>query len=342
MPDPAPLNEGEFAALMKGCDGAGLSSGVAVAVSGGADSMALMLLAHQWAEVQGYTLTALTVDHGLREDSHAEAAQVKAWVLAQGIEHHTLTWEAPTGLTTAIQARARTARYSLMSEWCRTHDVSHLLVAHHLNDQAETVLMRMKKRSTLFGLCSMAAVRDCAGVKLCRPLLSVPKIRLTATLQKFGQAWVEDPSNHNADFERVRVRAQLIDLAPLGVTSERLAKAAQSARVVCDIIDGAADRLIAATVTTRQNGGMALTAKFSDAPNLVRGRALTKLLSKVGNTAYPPSPDKLERLLAWMETSATGARTLSGGLVRAKGAEFHISPELPRKNCKMASKQVIS
>jgi tRNA(Ile)-lysidine synthase len=305
--------------------------------------MALVLLADNWAHARGLSVIALTVDHGLRDGSREEAEQVKAWLSARGIEHHILTWTPPPDLSTAIQARARDARYQLMSGWCKSHGVAHLLVAHHLDDQAETVLMRMKKRSTLFGLSAMAAVRECLGIDLCRPLLSVAKARLVATLYVFDQPWVEDPSNHNQNFERVRVRTQLVDLASYGVTSERLAGAARGARAVCDIIDVAADRLIETSVTVASNGWVTLAPAFSQAPNLVRGRALAKLLGQVGNAPYPPSPDKLHRLLGWMESCETGARTLSGGLVRAKdkGAWFQISPELPRKKCKMPPNEAI-
>jgi len=336
MPHTEPLCEGEFSELMTPFEVSGAKPKIAVAVSGGADSMALVLLAQKWARVQGVHITALTVDHGLRDGSDVEAVQVKSWLSSLRIDHQILTWLAPKTVTSAIQARARDARYRLMGDWCRAHDVCHLLLAHHLDDQAETVLMRMKKQSTLYGLGGMAAVRDLEGVSLCRPFLSVPKSRLTATLQAKGQDWVEDPSNQNMAFERVRVRAQLIDLAEHGVTAERLAGAARSVRAVCNIIDEAADCLIKNTVSNLKNGRLVLAPAFLQAPDQVSRRALSKLLRRVGGGAYPASPDKLERLQKWMKKPTVKARTLAGVLVRSHSTGFEIAPELPRKKCKNA------
>jgi len=334
MPRPQFLCEAEFARLMTTLDKTRLQSHVAVAVSGGADSMALLLLAHQWGQAQGVAITGLTVDHGLREGSSREAQQVKTWLAAHQIEHHILTWSDHGKVTTAVQARARDARYRLMGNWCRNHGILSLLLAHHQDDQAETVLMRLKKGSTLYGFGAMAPMRDCEGVTLCRPLLTVPKCRLIATLHGKNQEWVEDPSNQNTAFERVRVRAQLIELAAQGVTAKRLASAAQSARAVCDIIDVAAGRLLATTVFNTEDGHLVLAQEFLQAPNQVYGRALSRLLRTVGGTVYPPSPDKLQRLLTWMVNPTSGARTLAGVVVRVQALGFQFSAELPRKKCK--------
>lgn len=309
---------------------------VAVAVSGGADSMALALLLHGWGRDLGIAVTALTVDHGLRQGSAAEAAQVGAWLGARGLDHHILTWQHDTPVTSAVQARARDARYGLMGDWCNGHDVTHLFTAHHQDDQAETVLMRLKKGTTLFGLAAMQASRDLGGVVLARPLLTVAKARLTATLHANGQDLVEDPSNQNQAFERVRVRQLLQTLADEGVSAERLAGAARGARAVRDILDAAAQRLLSAH-TKFQAGVVTLNQPFWDAPEVVCTRALANVLTRVGGSDYAPSPAKLDRLYAWMARSGevsgrTPGRTLGGCWVRRKGGEFFISPEPPRKS----------
>ncbi|HLU65659.1 MAG TPA: tRNA lysidine(34) synthetase TilS, partial [Kofleriaceae bacterium] len=167
---------------------------LAVAVSGGPDSLCLCLLAHGWAKARGGEVSALTVDHGLRPTSADEARQVAAWLGPRGIDHHVLRW---TGAkpATAIQEAAREARYRLLGDWCRAAGVLHLLLAHHLDDQAETVAFRRARGSGPEGLAGMPAVRELAGLRLLRPLLGVPKARLVATLEAAGQAWLEDPSN---------------------------------------------------------------------------------------------------------------------------------------------------
>src|SRR5471032_2247467 len=115
---------------------------LAVAVSGGADSMALILLCHRWARAQGGTALALSIDHRLRPESASEIRQVGRWLKARGIPYAALAWQqADDKAKAALQARARAARYELLGQWCRSHGVLHLALAHHAGDQAETVLM---------------------------------------------------------------------------------------------------------------------------------------------------------------------------------------------------------
>ena len=342
MPDGGPLrglcvSSDEFARRMVGCLEFGAQPGaVAVAVSGGADSMALCLLANDWATANGVQLTALTVDHGLRQDSDREAAHVGAWLHARGIDHHILTWVHDATITSRVQERARDARYALMRSWCLGHGVARLLVAHHLEDQAETVLMRLKKGSGLLGLAGMARVRDMGGVELVRPLLGVAKARLRATLSDSDQTWIEDPSNENTQFERVRMRRLLAQLERDGVSAELFARAASSIARVRDVLDTAADELIATAKNVE--AGLRIDAKtFLGAHQTVQKIALSKLLGRVGGGAYPPARLKLERLSDWMASgnqSVGDARTLGGCAVRRTGRgdarAFVVLPESAR------------
>ncbi|MBM4438672.1 MAG: tRNA lysidine(34) synthetase TilS, partial [Actinobacteria bacterium] len=127
---------------------------VAVAVSGGADSLALTLLADEWARRTGRSIAALTVDHGLRPDSAAEASQVGAWLAAARIRHEVLRWEGQKPRS-GIHAAAREARYRMLTSWCRENDVRDLLLAHHRDDQSETFLMRLARGSGPDGLAAM-------------------------------------------------------------------------------------------------------------------------------------------------------------------------------------------
>ncbi len=182
-------------------------SRVAVAVSGGSDSMALLRLAADWKNKPfgpSYVV-ALTVDHGLRTESAAEAAQVKQWCAVLGVDHFTLQWagEKPA---TGIQAKARNARYDAMCQWCRQNNVAVLMTAHTADDQAETVLMRQQRTSTDRSLAAIWPENEWLGVKLFRPLLNERRQALRDYLNGLGQTWLEDPSNSNDAFERVRIR----------------------------------------------------------------------------------------------------------------------------------------
>jgi tRNA(Ile)-lysidine synthetase-like protein len=210
---------------------------VAIAVSGGSDSVALMALARAWSQRRGGPeLTALTVDHRLRPASAAEAVEVAGWAGRMGLTHHTLVWD---GLKPdhGIQEAARQARYGLLVHWCRANGADAVALAHTLEDQAETVLMRLARGSGVDGLSGMSAVSQLEGVALLRPLLAIRKARLQATLEALDQPWIEDPSNRDERFERVRVRRALGVLEELGVTAEAIGRSAGrlgSARAALD------------------------------------------------------------------------------------------------------------
>ncbi|MCK5168079.1 MAG: tRNA lysidine(34) synthetase TilS, partial [Rhodospirillaceae bacterium] len=210
-PTENPLSGDEFSSLMNGL-AVGMAPHIAVGVSGGADSMALVLLLDDWVKPLGGSVLGITVDHGLRNYSAAEASQVGAWLKDKAINHKIVRWQSDPAQTSALQARARNARYELMAEICVGHGIKHLFVAHNMEDQAETFLMRLRRKSGLDGLGAMAKERklDCNNnITLVRPLLSVPKVRLKDTLKTRSQPWVEDPSNNNTQFERVRTRKLL-------------------------------------------------------------------------------------------------------------------------------------
>ncbi|MGL4371790.1 MAG: tRNA lysidine(34) synthetase TilS, partial [Alphaproteobacteria bacterium] len=181
---------------------------VAVAVSGGSDSLALLVLLKAWSETKGKSLVALIVDHRLRLQSSQEALQVLEWARQFGIQGKILTWEGDKPLG-GIQAKAREKRYELLATYCWKHGVQSLFLAHHQDDQLETFLLRQEKQSQPYGLACMSALSQRLGIRLVRPLLSFSKERLRATLKKEGMPWVEDPSNQEIRFSRVRMRHRL-------------------------------------------------------------------------------------------------------------------------------------
>jgi tRNA(Ile)-lysidine synthase len=201
-----PLDAGAFTRLMAPFEPFETSPVLAVAVSGGRDSLALALLSHGWAAERAGRVVGLIVDHGLRAESTVEAAATRDVLARHGIEGAILTWSGakPRG---GLQAAARLARYRLLRDECRRRGILHLLLAHHAEDQAETVAMRLARRSGPDGLAGMAALVDQPEVRLLRPLLGVSRARLTATLLARGVQWLDDPSNVDPRFERARLRA---------------------------------------------------------------------------------------------------------------------------------------
>ncbi|HVY17768.1 MAG TPA: tRNA lysidine(34) synthetase TilS, partial [Rhodopila sp.] len=181
---------------------------IAAAVSGGADSSALAVLARDWVRGMGGSLDALIVDHGLRVESAAEAALTRDRMMALGIPARILTL---TGLARgpALAERARRARYEALAEACRQASIRDLLLGHHAGDQVETVAMRVLRGTRNDGIAGMSAVREVQGLRLLRPLLSVHPARLREFLTRRGVEWVEDPSNRDRVALRPRLRQGL-------------------------------------------------------------------------------------------------------------------------------------
>ena len=309
----APLEAPEFAALIGAFAPFEPAPRLAVGVSGGADSLALTLLAQVWAAAQGGAITALTVDHGLRPEAAAEARQVGAWLGARGIEHRVLAWRGPRP-SHGIQAAAREARYRLLEEWCAQSGVLHLLLAHHQDDQAETVLLRLMRGSGPDGLAGMSASIERAQCRILRPLLPVPRARLVATLHRLGQGWIEDPSNRDHRYARARLRQGLTPLAAAGLTAERLAAAAALLGRVRAVLEAEVARLLARSAVIDPAGVVRLdAAALAAAPAEIGTRALAALLLMVSGAAYPPRGERLERLYRRLAGGGLGGGATLGG-----------------------------
>ncbi|NKB46115.1 MAG: tRNA lysidine(34) synthetase TilS [Alphaproteobacteria bacterium] len=196
----------------------------AVAVSGGPDSMALCRLMKEWVDARGLRVVGVTVDHRLREEGQSEAQQVSRWLSKFEMEHETLAWEHGETIKTldrSPQAAARDARFDLLCGWCRENSISALMTAHHADDQAETFLYRLVRGSGVDGLAAIAPDTKRNGVRVLRPVLTIPKADLIATCDAYGQAWVNDPSNGDDAFARVRLRRIMAALEQEGLDRDR-------------------------------------------------------------------------------------------------------------------------
>ncbi len=288
---------------------------LALAVSGGADSLALAILADRWAKERGGEVCAVTVDHGLRQESAQEIRRLGGWLGALGIRHEVLLWQGEKPLS-GIEAKARRARYRLLSLWCRREGCLHLLTAHHRDDQRETHLIRRRAKSGPDGLAAMSGVREIDGCRLLRPFLATPKSRLVATLDALGQPFLCDPSNENPAFERARLRAfaaqgagelrephegERLDAEISAFGRERQARAQALAR------------LSARVAALHPAGFAALDAEgFFAAPRAEGEALLSALAAAVGGGDYEPRRERVSSLWRLLEARPKGARTLGG------------------------------
>lgn len=264
---------------------------VMVAVSGGADSMALAVLLARWGRP-----VAAIVDHGVRTESAAEATLVSARLAALGIENRILVVSLPPG--PALAERARAARYELLFTACARAGLPDLLLGHHAGDQAETVRMRSDASSGAAGLAGMAVVSYRNAARMVRPLLAIDPARLRATLRHAGVEWVEDPTNHNIRTARGRLRSEMTSAdraAALGLAASSLTERTHELRSVANEL---------AAVRLAPEG-------FAVIPGDLGPAALSALIWMLSGRSYPPPRAALERGLA--------ARTLHGALIRPAG-----------------------
>ena len=301
------ITEAEFAASMAELGPFEPAPRVAAAVSGGADSMALALLADAWARARGGALLALIVDHGLRTESADEAAATVARLSGRGIATQLLRLG---GLAhgTALAERARDARFTVLTQACESAGILHLLLGHHAGDQAETVLMRALGGSGPAGMAGMLPLVETASVRILRPLLSIPPARLRATLVAAGLAWVEDPSNADRRALRPRLRVLRLDRDGDGpVTGALVAAAAASARRRAERECAVASELAAYVVLRPE--GFALLPSSGLTP-----QALAAVIQVIAGAPFPPPTRSVASLAdALKPATLAGTRLLAAG-----------------------------
>jgi tRNA(Ile)-lysidine synthase len=317
----AAVGDGEANALFRGLEDL---PGLVLAVSGGPDSTALLVLAARWAKrlKRAPKLIAVTIDHGLRPEAAREAAMVKQLARRLGVPHRTLHWRGRKPQT-GLQEAARHARYELLAQIATRARFAHILTAHTLDDQAETVLFRLARGSGLFGLTGMAHATPLPlnGVReifLVRPFLHLAKARLVATLQAERIAYAEDPSNRDPRFTRARLRTLMPALAREGLDARGLARLAARLRRAESTIQIAvqAARSALAPPPWPQHGPVAFeTAAFAGLPAEVGLRLLGEAVAHSGDEG-PVELAKLESLYeALRQARSRLRRTLAGALI---------------------------
>lgn len=325
---------------------------IAVAVSGGADSLALMHLIADWR--QGYSISSqdhndnnqstlrqprqgdtkqvlpdihiMTVDHKLRPEAAEEALFVKQQAETLGLPHTILEWDGPKPQT-GIQEKARLARYNLMVSYCQMHNIPTLLTAHHLNDQIETFFMRLQRGSGLAGLGAMLPVTQWQGVEIMRPLLDIPKERLIATLKHKNLTWCSDPNNKDPEFERVRIREKLQHVAELGFNFKAIGLSLKRLQRAHIALEDRINCLWPNVVQLSEAGSAFLQTKaFWDMPEEIALRILARCLDVVGRRDAPQKLSKLEAMYFDMKDTFVhkqqSAKWALAGCLIVLGEEF--------------------
>ncbi|WP_114945994.1 tRNA lysidine(34) synthetase TilS [Microvirga calopogonii] len=313
------------------------ASGIVAAVSGGPDSTALMHLLARWHEAGSRPpVLVATIDHGLRPEAAEEAAFVAREAGALGLPHRILAWTGDKPRT-GIQAAARDARYRLLADHAHAAGASHLVTAHTLDDQAETVMMRLARGSGLSGLSGMRRETERHGIIHARPLLDWPKARLLDLCRGQGWRFVEDPSNANALYARVRWRGLMPLLAAEGLDADRLARFAERAARADEALDLKAREALERAGFSDAGGHLSFEGGIlASEPFEIALRVLEQALSRAGlaldNSRLNRLESCAERLRRAIGAGQALSLTVAGALVRLDpSGRVSIRPEPPRR-----------
>ncbi len=304
----------------------------ALAVSGGADSMGLLAYAAKMARRKNAPrFSVLTVDHGLRPQAVQETRIVKQTATQLGLPCTILRWQGAIPQS-GVQQKARDIRYELMGDWCKAHGGVPLIVAHHMQDQAETVLMRLAHGSAVDGLAGMAMVHTRKSLTVLRPFLDVDKQDLAHFARKLGVRWIDDPSNENTAFERVRWRQNMAYLHELGLSAQGLVNMSDAMRETRIALDYYRNQFIQTHIRHDDMGFLIIErAAFSRLPPLMQSRILAFYLAHFGaDRPYNVSHKRLSALRGLINAQKTGGLTIAGCLVRLRKAHILIGAEAAR------------
>jgi tRNA(Ile)-lysidine synthase len=297
---------------------------VAVAVSGGGDSIALLHLVHRAAPHMGWRVSAVTVDHGLRPEAAGEAAGVARFCETLGIAHTILRWDHGV-ISGNLMDEARKAREALIRDWALAQGILHVAVGHTADDQAETFLMGLGRAAGLDGLSGMGSFWRKDGVNWSRPLLHHSRAELRAYLVRHGISWVDDPTNEDDRFTRIKARKALAALAPLGITVESLETSISHLSVARHALK---ETLLAAVKSHVKETAGGLTigrAAYTALPMDIRRRFLMASIAWLSGDQYAPRTGKQANLLFAMNSNKD--TTLNGCRFRCKSDAISINRE---------------
>lgn len=303
----------------------------AVGVSGGADSLALVLMLKE--EFPEFRIVAITVDHGLRPTSYDEACYVSKIMKDFGIEHHILKWVGDKPQT-GIEEQARIARYNLICDWCKNNNIKNLMIAHHLYDQAETFLMRLQRGSGVFGLSSIDEISERNNISVLRPLLHTHPDDLKKYLNEKNIKWVEDESNQCTDFLRVKMRKFLPVLEKeLGISVERISLATDNLRNTKDFLEDTALDIIKNKMHKWNDIAYSVDYnEFLSWHKELKFVIIGILLKELSGSDYIPEANSIENLINELNNKDFVGATLGGCFMQLCDLRLFFIKENRQKN----------
>ncbi len=287
--------------------------------------MALLCLMEEARPVRGWTVHAVTIDHGLRKESADEARHVGLVCAALGVSHDVVVWNDSSSATGNLSERARRARYSLIADWAFDRGVGHIVVGHTADDQAETFLMGLARKAGVDGLSGMRTAWNERGVVFTRPFLDVSRADLRSYLTNRKISWVDDPTNENEHYLRVKARKALVALKPLGISVEHLAAVVEHMDFARSALDGATQAAAARVVQERGGALHFDRLAFQELQFELQRRLMNYALRWLSGSYHAPRAEAVERMQGAILFGK--ASTLAGCRMRNNPTEFILSRE---------------
>ena len=305
----------------------------AVALSGGPDSLALAFLAKCYALKYGTNIKYFIVDHKLRKESSLEAENVSFMLKKYSIHCKILKWKGKKPKSN-IQSIARNIRYSLLTNECKIFKIKKLLVGHHMDDLHENFLIRLVRGSGLKGLISMDKTSELKinNIEIVRPLIDIEKKHLQSLSLKVYKKYIEDPSNQNKDFKRIRIRELLRDLETEGLDKKKLQLTINNLKDTYKSVIFYTNKNIKENcVHSLKDNKYILSSKFFEQSDEIIFRSILDLLKKVSSKYYPPRGKSVKELILAINLNNQLKTTLGRCLIEKVNRTVIISPEKPQK-----------
>ena len=268
-----------------------------IALSGGVDSIVLAIIAHKWAIKNQAKIIAVTIDHGLRENSAQEALLVNKLMQKYQIEHEIIKWDRKQEINSNIEAKARKARYKLITEYAKRRKIETIMTAHHLDDQIENFFIRLSRGSGIDGLAAMAQFNKIEqNISLFRPFLTLKKAQLLAYATESQLTWFEDQTNQDRKYLRNNIRYILQQIAEPEILEQRIILATKHFSRAKDFLQKTTEQEYANMVQRQRNYHLINLDKFKKLHAEIALRILIKIFQERGGALYKPRFKKLEQL----------------------------------------------
>jgi len=300
----------------------------AIAVSGGSDSLCLAYFGKIYQKEFGNKLHFLIVNHNLRKESCKEALEVKKILKKRKIQSKIINWKGKTPKSN-IQRNARDIRYSLLCEYCLKNKIRYLTTAHHLDDQIENFFIRLFRGSGLTGLSSMSeSVNYNKNLKIIRPLLKLEKRNLKYVTSKYFKFYIDDPSNNNDKFLRVRVRKYRKDMEKEGLDTKKIINTVNNLLSANKALNFYKNKALHKHVSFLSEKKCLINSKmFSDEASEIIFKSFSDIISLVSGTYYPPRSKKVLNLINRFKKNKANKSTLGGCIIEKKDNFVSISKE---------------